>query len=68
MLAAASLNNIIAVTGGIEHFIKISDAPDVKISMPFDQNLDKKLIALPEVEKVKVEEGFYLTPDHFKLN
>ena len=68
MLAAASLNNIVAVTGGIDYFIKTSDAPDVKISMPFDQDLDKKLIALPEVEKVKVEEGFYLTPDHFKLN
>ncbi|MBO6307966.1 MAG: ABC transporter permease, partial [Oribacterium sp.] len=68
MLAAASLNNIIAVTGGIEHFIEISDAPDVKISMPFDQDLDKKLIALPEVERVKVEESFYLTAEHFKLN
>ena len=68
MLAAASLNNIIAVTGGIEHFIEISDAPDVMINMPLDQDLDKKLIALPEVEKVKVEEMFYLTSDHFKLN
>ena len=68
MLAAASVNNIIAVTGGIEHFIKISDAPDVMIDMPVDQDLDKKLIALPEVESVKVEESFYLSPDHFKLN
>ncbi|MBP3796731.1 MAG: FtsX-like permease family protein [Ruminococcus sp.] len=68
MLAAASLNNIVAVTGGIEHFIIISDAPDVMITMPIDQDLDKKLIALPEVESVKVEESFYLSPDHFKLN
>lgn len=68
MLAAASLNNIVAVTGGIEHFITISDAPDVKISMSFDQELDKKLSTLPEVESVKAEEMFFLTPDHFKLN
>ncbi|MCR4814844.1 MAG: FtsX-like permease family protein [Lachnospiraceae bacterium] len=68
MLAAASLNNIVAVTGGIKHFMEISDAPDVKISMPVDEDLDKKLIALPEVEKVKVEESFYLTAEHFKLN
>ena len=68
MLAAASLNNIIAVTGGIEHFIEISDAPDVKIDMPVDQDLDKKLIAHPKVKSVKVEESFYLSPDHFKLN
>ena len=52
MLAAASLNNIVAVTGGIEHFITISDAPDVKISMPFDPELDRKLITLPKVESV----------------
>ena len=68
MLAAASVNNIVAVTGGIEHFMELSDAPDVKISMPSDQTLDEKLRKLPEVERVKVEEMFYLTPDHFKLN
>ena len=68
MLAAASLNNIIAVTGGIEHFIEISDAPDVMNDMPVDQDLDKELIAHPEVKSVKVEEEFYLSPDHFKLN
>ena len=50
MLAAASLNNIIAVTGGIEHFIEISDAPDVMINTPFDQELEKKLIALLRAE------------------
>ncbi|MBR4201586.1 MAG: ABC transporter permease, partial [Oscillospiraceae bacterium] len=68
MFAAASLNNTVAVTGGIEHFITISDAPDVKISMSFDQELDRKLSTLPEVESVKVEEMFFLTPDHFMLN
>ena len=68
MLAAASLNNIIAVTGGIEHFIEISDAPDVMIIMPLDQELDKELISLPEVDHLKVEEMFYLTSDHLKLN
>ena len=68
MLAAASVNNIIAVTGGIEHFMEISDAPDVKIIMPFGQELDKKLSALPGVNAVRVEEMFYLTPEHFRLN
>ena len=68
MLAAASVNNIIAVTGGIEHFMEISDAPDVMIDMPFGQDLDQTLRTLPEVKNVKVEEIFFLTADHFKLN
>ena len=67
MLAAASLNNIVAVTGGIEHFMTISQVPDVKISMPTDQTLDETLRKLDSVKELRTEELFYMTPDHFKL-
>ncbi|MBQ8928388.1 MAG: ABC transporter permease [Oscillospiraceae bacterium] len=68
LLAAASVNNIIAVTGGVEHFMELSDAPDAIISMPFGQTLDQELAALPGVERVRTETVFYLTADHFLLN
>ena len=37
MFAAASVNNIAAVTGGIEHYFNISDMPDVLVDMDADR-------------------------------
>ena len=33
MFAAAAVNNIIAVTGGIEHYFDAADVPDITVRM-----------------------------------
>lgn len=67
MFASASINDLIAVTGGVEHFMEISDTPDVKLDIPADQDIEDKIRALPCVQSIKTEKTFYLTADHFKF-
>lgn len=53
MFAAASVNNIIAVTGGIEHFFELSNMPDAQISVSDDPEAVEAIKALPSVSNVK---------------
>ena len=49
MFAAAAVNNIIAVTGGIEHYFDAADVPDVTINVltSEENDLDPILFACP---------------------
>ena len=55
MFAAASTNNIIAVTGGIEHYFEISNAPDATVDMRPNDEIKKEIENLPSVSEVKTE-------------
>ena len=60
MFAAASSNNIAAVTGGIEHYFDIADMPDVLVTMDADSDEDKKIEALPGIKEIKTDSSFYI--------
>jgi len=60
MFAAASSNNIAAVTGGIEHYFDIADMPDVLVTMDADSDEDKKIEALPGIKEIKTDTSFYI--------
>ena len=68
MLAAASVNNMKAVTSGIDDFIKMSDAPDIIMEMPYDSDYDDKVREMSSVNSVKIEKSFFLMPDNLTLN
>ena len=57
MFAAAAVNNIIAVTGGIEHYFDVADVPDVAVQMFFsDENdLGEKIGELACVREIRTE-------------
>ncbi|MDO4863858.1 MAG: ABC transporter permease [Ruminococcus sp.] len=60
MFAAASVNNIAAVTGGIEHFFNASDVPDVTVGMEEDSDEDKNVEKIAGVREVKTEHPIYI--------
>ena len=69
MFAAASVNNIAAVTGGIEHYFKIADMPDVIVSMLSDCDEDKNVEKLPGIREIKTENPIYIySSKYFKLH
>ena len=54
MFAAAGVNNIAAVTDGIEHYFKTAGVPDITILGAYDgDGNDEKLRALPDVTDIK---------------
>ena len=53
MFAAASVNNIIAVTGGIDHYFDMADVPDVEVQVRDDCGIEKELEALPSVKEIR---------------
>lgn len=55
LFAAASMNNIAAVTGGIGHYFELSDMPDVIVNIPLDTDAAEKIKALPTVSETKTE-------------
>lgn len=57
MFAAAALNNIIAVTGGIEHYFDAADVPDVNVQMfnSGENNLGEKVGELACVREIRTE-------------
>lgn len=69
MFAAASVNNIIAVTGGIEHYFNISNVPDVMVSIPYNSDTDKLISDMPSVKSVKTENYISVfSPKSFRHN
>lgn len=57
MFAAAAVNNIIAVTGGIEHYFDAADVPDVTVLMMSsgENDLEEKIEELAYVREIKTE-------------
>ena len=53
MFAAASVNNIIAVTGGIDHYFDMADVPDVEVQVRDDCGIEKELESLPSVKEIR---------------
>ena len=57
MFAAAAVNNIIAVTGGIEHYFDVADVPDVTVQMltSEENDLEEKIGELDSVKEIRTE-------------
>lgn len=57
MFAAAAVNNIIAVTGGIEHYFDAADVPDVSVRMinSRENDLGEKIGELACVKEIRTE-------------
>ena len=55
MFAAASVNNIFAVTGGIDSYFDKAGVPDLMMSIPYDSDIDAQAARLPEVSSVRTE-------------
>ena len=58
MFAAASVNNIIAVTGGIEHYFDMSGVLDVNVTINEENDFEEKVKNLPSVSEMKSESYF----------
>ena len=58
MFAAASVNNIIAVTGGIEHYFDQADLPEIVVTLRGENDFAEKAAALPSVQEVRQEKYF----------
>ena len=55
MFAAAAVNNIIAVTGGIEHYFNAAGVPDAVVTIAEENGAEEKIRALTCVDEVKTE-------------
>lgn len=55
MFASASMNNIIAITEGIDGYFARSGVPDMVVVMPYDSDFEDQLAARPFVRDVKTE-------------
>lgn len=67
MFAAAAVNNIIAVTGGIEHYFDVAGVPDVVVNITEENDAEAKIRALTCVDEVKIENWLYvLSSKYFK--
>lgn len=73
MFASASVNNIIAVTGGIEHYFEISDVPDISVdintySEKNAEEVEEMIRALPSVKDARTTHGlFVMSSKNFRL-
>lgn len=65
MFASASVNNIAAVTGGIEHYFDISDMPDLTVSMETDSDEDEIVKNIPGIREIKMQNPFYIYSSKF---
>ena len=71
MFAAAAVNNIIAVTGGIEHYFDAADVPDVTVQMIFggENDLEEKIGELDSVKEIRTEHWLCVASSkYFKHN
>ena len=57
MFAAAAVNNIMAVTGGIEHYFDAADVPDVIVNVltSEENDLEEKIGKLAGVKEIRTE-------------
>lgn len=55
MFASAAVNNIIAVTGGIEHYFDAADVPDVTVMTMGENDAEERIGELACVKEIKTE-------------
>ncbi len=67
MFAAAAVNNIIAVTGGIEHYFDAADVPDVIVMAlnSGENNLGEKIGELTSVKEIRTENWLCVSSSKF---
>ena len=69
MFAAASVNNIAAVTGGIEHYFDLAGMPDATMDCIGAEDIEDRVQALPSVKEVKTEHYLFVdNSKQFKLH
>lgn len=69
MFASASVNNIIAVTGGIENYFDEAGVPDALVFINSENDAEEKIRALSTVSEVKTEHALVaFSSKYFKLN
>ena len=68
MFAAAAVNNLSAVTKGIDNFLDLADAPDAVIFTSGETDLEERIAALDSVSGIKTEKDFMVMSDKFTLN
>lgn len=69
MFAAASVNNIIAVTGGLDYYFDKAGVPDVDVFSSGESDFEDRLNALSGVSEVKTEHYLtVLSSKNFKHN
>lgn len=71
MFAAAAVNNIIAVTGGIEHYFDAADVPDVNVQMfnSRESDFEEKIGGLAGVKEIRTEHWLCVSSSkYFRYN
>lgn len=68
MFAAAAVNNIIAVTGGIEHYFDVAGVPDVTVLTLGENDAEERIAKLTCVKEIKTEHCLVVFSSRFKHN
>lgn len=68
MFAAAAVNNIIAVTGGIEHYFDAADVPDVTVLTMGENDAEERIGELACVREIKTEHWLSCSSESFRHN
>lgn len=68
MFAAAAVNNIIAVTGGIEHYFDVANVPDVTVMTLGENDAGERIGELACVNKIKTEHWLSVASSSFRHN
>ena len=70
MFAAAAVNNIIAVTGGIEHYFDAADVPDITVRMLTSEgnDLEEKIGELACVKEIRSEHWLCVSSSKYFSN
>lgn len=68
MFAAAAVNNIIAVTGGIEHYFDMAGVPDVIVLTLGENDAEERIAKLTCVKEIKTEHCLDVFSSSFKHN
>lgn len=68
MFAAAAVNNIIAVTGGIEHYFDVAGVPDVTVLTLGENDAEERIAKLTCVKEIKTERCLDVFSSSFKHN
>ena len=68
MFAAASTNNVIAVTGGVEHYFNKAGVPTVVADISTENDFEDRVSKLAAVSEIKKEDYLTAISIHFRHN
>ena len=68
MFSAAAANNVIAVTGGIEHYFDMAGVPDVTVLTLGENDAEERIAELTCVKEIKTEHCLDVFSSSFKHN